>query len=162
MKRLLLVAASLLLISSTHAIAQSKEQTKPYVGLNWYFGQGITPELTLGVMHGKTKADGDTDGANLSVSFGLASGFAPASIKLGYLNGKEDFQGNIGLGYSFQSSQPLMFVGVNAPYSAFGLDVKRNFEISPYLQLHSHGKFKEPTVVVEDEVVVANPDPGPV
>lgn len=155
MKKLSFFLLPLLLLGISNAHAQqpstSKSQTNPYVGLSWSLGHGIKPEIVIGVMQAKVKNNGDTTGANLAMSFSIISGISPSSIKLGYLGGKEDYQGNIGVGYSFLNSSPLVSLGMNAPHAAMGLDISSGFAFTPYLQLHSQGKFKKPADTISCE-----------
>lgn len=124
--------------------AASKTQTKGYVGLNWTLGGGAVPALVLGVSRVKVKSDGDTDGARLAFYLDLARGFAPGALKLSYLNGKENLQGELGLGYNFAKAAPMLGIGLNAPYVAAGFDAYLNPGFVPYGLLHSQGKFRKP------------------
>jgi hypothetical protein len=90
------------------------------------------------------KSNGDTTGAKLAFNINLAGGFAPGMLKLSYLNGKEDLQGEVGAGYNFIKSAPLLGLGVNAPYVAIGVDGYLNPGFVPYATLHSQGKFSKP------------------
>ena len=123
----------------------SKIETRAYAGLNWHLGGGATPALVLGVFRTKVKSDGDTSGGNLAFHVNLAGGVKPGKIKLGYLNGKEDFQGEIGVGYDFLKRAPLLGIGVNAPYVNAGVDVYGNPGFVPYATLHSQGEFDKPS-----------------
>lgn len=122
----------------------TKTNTNAYAGLNWSLGGGWTPSVVLGVFNTRVKADGDTEGANLTFHLNLAGGIKPGKIKLSYLNGKEDIQGELGIGYDFMRSAPLLGLGVNAPYVAAGVDGYLNGNIVPFVTLHSQGKFKKP------------------
>ena len=122
----------------------SKTQTRAYVGLNWTWGGGYTPALVLGATNTRVQSDGDTTGAKLAFHINLLGGVAPGMLKLSYLNGKEDFQGEIGVGYNFIKSAPLLGVGVNAPYISAGVDGYLNPGFVPYATLHSQGKYDKP------------------
>lgn len=125
--------------------AASQTDTKAYLGLNWTLGGGTTPALVLGVFNTKVKSNGDTTGANLAFHVKFAGGLAPGKIKLSYLNGSENLQGELGLGYDFVRSSPLAFLGLNAPYVAAGVDAYANPGLVPYVTLHTQGKFDKPT-----------------
>ena len=122
----------------------TKTNTNAYAGLNWNLGGGWTPSVVLGVFNTRVKADGDTEGANLAFHLNLAGGVKPGKFKLSYLNGKEDVQGELGIGYDFMRSAPLLGLGINAPYVSAGVDGYLNGSIIPFATLHSQGKFKKP------------------
>jgi len=50
----------------------------------------------------------------LSINF--LDGIQLGKVKLTYLNGKEDFQGESGIGYDLMNNAFLIPVGVNAPH----------------------------------------------
>lgn len=122
----------------------SKTETTIYVGLNWSLEGGATPALVLGAFRAKVKSDGDTTGGNLAFHINLAGGIKPGKLKLGYLNGKEDFQGELGIGYDFLKQAPLLGLGLNAPHVSAGVDAYANPDFVPYITLHSKGEFDKP------------------
>ncbi len=123
----------------------SKNDTKAYVGLNWQLGGGMTPALVLGVVNTKVKSNGDTTGANLAFHLNLAGGVAPGKIKLSALDGKNDLQAELGLGYNFMTAKPFVGLGLNAPYVAVGVDGYLTTGLVPYMTLHSLEAFDKPT-----------------
>jgi hypothetical protein len=123
----------------------SKTETRAYAGLSWHLGGGATPALVLGVFRTTVKSDGDTSGGNLAFHVNLAGGVKPGKLKLGYLNGKEDFQGEVGVGYDFLKSAALLGLGLNAPYVNAGVDIYGNPGFVPYATLHSQGEFDKPS-----------------
>ncbi|MEI8031656.1 MAG: hypothetical protein WCH35_17925 [Comamonadaceae bacterium] len=142
MKKSILASVILSGLMSTFAFADS--ETKAYVGLNWYKGGGTMPELVLGVADTKTQFNGDTKGVNLVFHLKLAGGLAPSKLRLSALNGKEDLQGELGIGYNFLTSDPYIGLGLNAPHLAIGVDGYRNAGLVPYATVHSLDKFKKP------------------
>lgn len=122
----------------------SKTDTKAYAGLNWTLGGGPVPSVVLGVFNTKVKANGDTTGANLAFHLNVAGGIKPGKLKLSYLNGQEDLQGEIGVGYDFVKAEPLVGLGLNAPHVAIGVDGYLNPGFVPYLTIHSQGEFDKP------------------
>lgn len=123
----------------------SKTETKAYAGLNWNLEGGATPALVLGAFRAKVKSDGDTTGGNLAFHINLAGGVKPGKLKLGYINGKEDLQGEVGIGYDFLKKAPLLGLGLNAPHVSAGVDAYTNPGFVPYITLHSKGEFDEPS-----------------
>jgi hypothetical protein len=124
--------------------SSSKSNTNFYAGLNWDMEGGTTPALVLGVFKTKVKLDGDTTGGKLAFHVNLAGGIKPGKLKLSYLNGKENVQGEIGVGFDFLKSEPLLGLGINGPYTAIGIDGYLNPGFVPYFQLHSQGEFDKP------------------
>jgi hypothetical protein len=122
-----------------------KNNTNAYAGVNWSMGGSWTPAVVLGVFRTHVKSDGDTQGANLAFHLNLAGGIAPGKLKLSYLNGKENIQGEIGAGYDFVRSAPLLGIGLNGPFIAAGVDGYLNQGIVPYVTLQSQGKFSKPS-----------------
>lgn len=138
----------------------SRTSTLGYAGLNWALGGGYTPALVLGVTNVKVKTNGDTTGARLAFHLNLAGGPAPGMLKLSYLNGKEDFQGEIGAGYNFIKSAPLLGLGVNGPYVSAGIDAYLNSSIVPYASINSQGAFSKPKPRTTPGSSVASCDPN--
>jgi len=122
----------------------SKTETRAYAGLNWSLGGGTTPALVLGAFRARVKSDGDTTGGNLAFHINLAGGVKPGKLKLGYLDGKEDLQGELGIGYDFLKQAPLLGLGLNGPHVSAGVDAYANPGFVPYITLHSKGEFDKP------------------
>lgn len=134
----------------------SETETRAYAGLNWHLGGGATPALVLGAFRTKVKSNGDTTGGNLAFHINLAGGVKPGKLKLSYLAGKEDFQGEAGLGYDFVKSAPLLGIGLNAPFVNAGVDAYTNREFIPHATLHSQGKFDKPSGTTSQCVYSSN------
>jgi hypothetical protein len=122
----------------------SKTETKAFAGLNWRLDGGMTPALVLGAFRAKVQSDGDTSGGSLAFHLNLAGGIKPGKIKLGYINGKENFQGEAAIGYDFLKNAPLLGLGLNAPHISAGVDAYTGPGFVPYVTLHSQGKFDKP------------------
>ena len=126
------------------AISTKHTNTRGYAGLNWELGGGTTPALVLGVFQTRVSSNGDTTGANLAFFLNLAGGVKPGSLKLTALDGKENLQGELGIGYNFLKSEPMLVLGANAPYVAIGINGYLNPGIMPYATLRTQGKFDKP------------------
>lgn len=136
----------------------SRTTTRAYVGLNWSLGGGYTPALVLGVTNAKVKSDGDMTGARLAFHLKLAGGVAPGMLKLSYLNGKEDVQGELGVGYNFIKAAPSLGLAINGRYVAAGVDAYMGSGLVPYVTLSSQGAFSKPNPrVVAGETVYSCP-----
>lgn len=131
--------------STINTGSASKNNTNAYAGLNWSVGGSWTPSVVLGVFRTRVKSDGDTQGANLAFHLNLAGGVKPGKLKLSYLNGKENIQGELGVGYDFVRSAPVVGLGLNGPFVAAGVDGYLNGALVPYFNLQSQGKFSKPT-----------------
>jgi len=142
------LTASAVFAGSTSVVSTSNTETRAYAGLNWSLGGGATPALVLGVFRAKVESDGDTQGGNLAFHINLAGGVKPGKLKLGYLNGKEDIQGELGIGYDFMKNAPLLGLGINAPYVNVGVDAYMNPGFVPYGTLHTQGEFDKPNQTI--------------
>ncbi len=123
----------------------SKTETRAYLGLNWTLGGTTTPELVLGVTNTKVKTGGDTTGANLAFHLNLTGGVQPGKLKLSYLDGDNDVQGELGIGVNFLTAAPMVFLGLRGPYVAAGVDAYLGLGFVPYAMIHTSGSFDEPS-----------------
>lgn len=122
----------------------TKTNTNAYAGLNWSLGGGWTPSVVVGVFNTRVSANGNTEGANLAFHVNLAGGIKPGKLKLSYLNGQENLQGELGIGYDFMRGAPLLTLGANAPFVALGADGYLNGNIVPFLTVHTQKEFNKP------------------
>jgi len=122
------------------------KNVNPYAGLVWSWGGngGYVPDLVLGFNNTRVKLAGETEGEDLSMQIKLKGGFAFDSIKLGYLNGRSDQQGEISIGYRFTTGAPLIGGSLDLPYAKAGVDIDLHGNIVPSLMLDSQGQFAEP------------------
>lgn len=126
----------------------SNYQTKAYAGLKWTLGGSTTPALVLGVANAKTKSNGQSTGSDLAVSFALPGGLMPQSVKLSYLNGTHNTQGEIGAGYNFATAKPFTGVGIRAPFVTIGADFDyQGMKLMPNLTVHTLDSFDKPDTV---------------
>jgi len=94
--------------------------------------------------------------ANLAFHFDVAGGFKPGKLKLSYLDGKENMQGELGVGYDFLKTAPLVGLGVNIPHLAAGVDGYLSHGFVPYATLHTLGKFDKPAPSSASTTVCTN------
>lgn len=143
--------AALALSSTAHACfayklvgsGDIKNSSKAYAGLNWSLGGSATPSVVLGVMNARVKENGNTQGANLLVSFSPSGGVIPAKVSLGYLSGKPGGQGEARIGYDLTTQSPLFGLGGNMPNVSLGGEWSTAGALTPYLTLHSQGRFEK-------------------
>lgn len=121
----------------------TKSQTEAYVGLNWSLDGGATPSMVLGVFHVQAKSNGDTRGEHLNLSFNIAEGLKLDKLKLGYLQGKRDYQGELAIGYGMLKREPLLGLGVNAQHVTVGVDgyLGSAPSLDPFVTIHTQGEF---------------------
>jgi hypothetical protein len=86
---------------------------------------------------------GNTQGSDVAFQIKLRDGLALSNVKIGYLNGKADQQGEIGVGYSLLNHAPLIFGGINLPYAKGSVDLDLHGNVVPSLLLDSQRKFDE-------------------
>jgi hypothetical protein len=85
----------------------------------------------------KVNSNGNTTGTNLALHINLiGGGVSLGKLKLSALDGNEDVQGELGVGYNFLAAKPLAFGGLNVPHAAFG------FDGTPYITLHTSWKIQ--------------------
>lgn len=118
-------------------------ETQGYVGLRWDIPGPLAPSLILGVRRAKTDQDDDTRGADLSMAFRFAGGFAPEKLRFKGFKGDTDLQGELGVGYDFATGSLFAGPSLTIPYATFGLDVQ-NRGLHGYGIVHSFGKPDEP------------------
>ena len=136
--------------------------TKAYVGLNWAMGGSLTPAVVLGANYAKVKSNGDTNGADVAFSFNLLNGFAPGTLKLSYLNGKDSGQGLIGAGYNFAAAAPVVGMGWRAPYVTAGADMNlHNYVVTPSVTLTTQGAYDAPDDAAETVTTTCPPGSVP-
>lgn len=117
--------------------------TRGYVGLLWDVPGPLAPSLILGVRRAKTDQDGDTRGADLSMEFRFAGGFAPGKLRLKGFKGDTDLQWELGAGYDFAGASLFAGPGLTIPHATFGLDVQ-NGGLNGYGMIHTFGEPDEP------------------
>lgn len=156
MKKLMLAASltSCLLTPLVQAVPSNnyvlsnnavRHNTNAYAGINIALGDKLTPSLVLGVFDTRVKANGDTEGGNLAVHINLLDGVNVSKVKLSYLNGKNDLQGEIGGGYDLAKRAPFGSLGINAPFGTISVDGVSVRDLAPSLTIHSQEEFNTPS-----------------
>lgn len=122
-----------------------RTDNRVYAGLEWTLGskQGFVPQLVVGARSLQVKASDSVSGGDLSVRLNVFGGFGVDSLRLVYVGGNRDVQGNIGGGYSFVDGKFLGTAAVQAAYSRIGADYVFGVgTIRPYVQVNSLQKPK--------------------
>jgi len=114
----LLVSLMMLVYKSARADEVYHDETRAYIGLQWIFGDtlGALPYFMLGIRQSRTRVNNIVTGGDMSFAVSLDT-LRPDSIRISYLEGKCNFLGQYGFGYSFKKQANLFFVGVAGPFS---------------------------------------------
>jgi hypothetical protein len=129
---------------STTAGASSRTNNEAFLGIVWTFGGKIVPELTLGLRSVKTKSSGSTSGAGLDFTFPISNGIAFDKVRLMAIDGRQNAQGELGVGYSVLSSSLLVTGGVQIPYLTAGVDYLLKDGFVPYVGINTLARYKKP------------------
>jgi hypothetical protein len=112
------------------------DDTKGFVGLNYAFGARSSGfEGVLGAMRYDVDADGDTNGAKLSLHLGFGQGPVTGKIKLTGLTGTDDVMAELGVGYG--SGGFFGTGGLWGQHWNAGGDLDFNGDWSGYVGLHT-------------------------
>jgi len=115
-------------------------ENRVYAGFNWTLGgkQGWIPQLVLGARSLRVKSSDEVSGGDLNLRLNVFNGFGVDSLRLSYVGGNRDVQGNIGGGYSFADSNFLGTAAIQSTYSRLGADyVFGAGAIRPYAEINS-------------------------
>lgn len=117
-------------------IDSSNSDTALSIGIQYDFGD-MQLALVAAARSTKTDTGNDVTGAKLDLSIPLTGGTHAPTIRAMGLAGSTDVQGEIGVGYDFGNSQPLLGAGVQAPYSNGGINYYLNGIFAPYLGINT-------------------------
>lgn len=108
------------------------------LGIQFDFGD-MQPEVVGSFRHTKTDTGNDVTGGKLDLVMPVLGEdrFMPKIRAMG-LMGSTDVQGEAGIGFDFATQQPLVGVGVQAPYAYGGLDVHLDGEFHPFVGVSSY------------------------
>jgi hypothetical protein len=123
--------------------AGNHTENRAYAGLVWTLGgqTGLLPSAVVGARSLAVKDNDSVSGGDVSVRLNVFGGFGVDSLRVVYVGGSLDVQGNIGLGYSFVGAGLLVTAGVQGPYSRLGADyVVGSGAIVPYAEINSRKK----------------------
>jgi len=118
-------------------------QTHAYAGLVWTLNNQLSyvPDISLGVRSLAVKSDNHVSGAEANLRVNLKDAPSLNSVRLLYVGGNRDLQGNIGVGYSFLHKDFLATLAGSAPYSKLGVDyLFREKSFQSYLEVNSLAK----------------------
>lgn len=80
------------------------DEVRAYIGFQWIYGDAIgkKPNVVLGLRQSRTRTNNIVMGGDLSLTFSLDT-FEPDAIRISYLEGKCNFIGQYGFGYSMKN-----------------------------------------------------------
>lgn len=118
----------------TSITKQSRKDNKIFVGINWNFGvrEGLTG--VVGYRFARVNASDRVRGGLIDLTVPLTG--APiqlGEVHLKALAGSRSVQGELGVGYAFQSAAFLVNGGVRVPYANAGADYLFGKGWQPYL-----------------------------
>lgn len=117
-----------------------RTENRAYLGLEWSLGGKVKlePQVVVGFRSLTVKDTGDVSGGDLDIRLKLFSGVAVDSLRLVYVGGNRDVQGNLGGGYSFANGTPIITGGIQGAYSRLGVDyLTASKTFMPFVQFNS-------------------------
>ncbi|KJV39067.1 hypothetical protein [Acinetobacter brisouii] len=131
----------------------SRTDNRVYAGLSWSWGnkQGLKPDYIVGFRSLHVDSDNSVQGGDINLRVKYNHGFVLGDARLAYINGKRDFVGNYGGGYSFMNRSIFGTVAGQGSYYRFGGDYYfKNHDFKPYVEINTLEKpdREAPKVVV--------------
>ncbi len=117
-----------------------------YAGLVWTLNHQSSyfPDLSFGWRSLKINSNNNLNGGDLNGRISFNGGLKFDSLRLSYVGGNRDIQGNLGGGYSFNQKSLLASGAIQGPYIKVGSDLMINDKsFVPYAELNSLSKPKK-------------------
>lgn len=125
-----LLAASLL----SPALAAADTKTKAVFGFDFSFGTRVTPEVFAGLQNVSRSAKPRYNGLKGLAYWDFSRGFMPSKVKLvGIVDGRKNWQPELGIGYSLTRSNPFFSAGVSGNRLTGGVEFDPNNGLAPYV-----------------------------
>lgn len=143
----------------------SRTDNRVYAGLLWSWGnkQGLKPDYIVGFRSLHVESDNSVQGGDLSLRIKYNHGIVLDSTRLAYVDGKRDFVGNYGVGYSFTNRSILATVAGQGSYYRFGTDFDfKNYDFKPYIEINTLEKTNREQPKVQVNTVPSLPDLPPI
>ncbi|WP_227539728.1 hypothetical protein [Acinetobacter sp. MB5] len=118
----------------------SRTDNRVYAGLVWSWGskQGLMPDYVVGFRSLHVESDNSVQGGDINLRVKYNHGFMLDSTRLAYVDGKRDFVGNYGVGYSFVNHSVLGTVAGQGSYYRFGMDYDfKEHGLKPYVEINT-------------------------
>ena len=143
---------------TTTVIGQDREnEDEFFVGLNWQFGAQAQAEIVVGYRDVDVHSDGDVEGAGIDFTFPLKDGLKFGEIRLKAIDGEYDWQGELGLGWSFLNEGFLLTGGVQGNYATVGTDYVFGTGWQPYVGANTIGDYDVPPYLTETTASCPSP-----
>lgn len=135
---ILIAALFITAYEAVRADGLNHDETRAYVGLRWLFGDasGAMPNFMLGIRHTRTHTNNLVTGGDLALALRLEN-FKPDEIRLSFLEGKCDYVGQYGIGYSLKKQSNLFFLGLVGPYSKVSAEIDSGKNPAAGLELNT-------------------------
>ena len=107
-------------------------------GLQWDFGS-MMPSFILSGRWTQTRTNDSVVGGRVELAIPLMADYRP-TVRLLALAGNRDVQGEAGFGYRFATSDFLVGLGVQAPYTNVGVNYAFASSFMPYAGVNTFGR----------------------
>lgn len=118
----------------------SRTDNRVYAALSWTLGknQGLMPDYVVGFRSLHVESSDSVQGGDFNVRVKYNKGIVLDNVRLAYVDGKRDFVGNYGVGYSFLDKGIFGTVAGQGNYYRFGGDYSfKNHDIKPYVEINT-------------------------
>lgn len=116
------------------AAGANDNNTKAVLGLDMSFGTKVTPEVFAGLEHANENSSGHYNGLKALAYWDFAQGFQPSKLKLlGILDGRRNWQPEVGVGYSLQTNGGFFTGGLSGQNFTGGVDFNPQTGLAPYV-----------------------------
>ena len=118
----------------------SDTDNQAYAGLTWTWGdkQGLKPDFLVGFRSLHVESSDSVQGGDANLRIKYANGLVLDDARLAYIDGKRNFLGNYGVGYSFLNKGVFATVAGQGEYYRFGGDYNfKNHDIKPYVEINT-------------------------
>jgi hypothetical protein len=137
--------------------ANKQTQTRLYAGVVWNLNQKTTikPDyISTGVRSVVVKSNDNVSGADLNFRLNLTGkDINLDSVRLFYVGGNRDTQGQLGAGYSFTQQSYLGTIAGSSAYSRLGADyLYKSKEFKPFFEINTLDKPKKVNPTVTETV----------
>lgn len=143
---------------TTIVIGQDKvSDDEFFAGINWQFGANSQAEIVVGYRDVNVHSDGDVDGLGLDVTFPIKDGLKFGEMRLKAIDGQHDWQGELGLGWSFLHQGFLLTGGVQGNFVTLGTDYVFGTGWEPYIGANSIGDYDVPPYLTQTTASCPSP-----
>lgn len=143
---------------TTVVVGQDKSsEDEFFAGINWQFGASPQAEIVLGYRDVNVHSDGDVDGMGLDFTFPIKNGITFGEMRFKAIDGQDDWQGELGLGWSFLHKGFLLTGGAQGNFLTLGTDYVFGSGWEPYIGANSIGDYDAPSYLTETTASCPSP-----